>query len=120
MRDANQVARDYIALWNETDATRRQALLTSTWTSDASYIDPLMSGEGHAGISALIDGVHKRFPDFRFSLTKPADGFGNRVRFSWGLGPEGSEPIIKGTDFVLRKEDRIASVTGFLDQVPAM
>ena len=118
MRDASKLAEDYIALWNETDQTRRLTLLGATWTTDASYVDPLMHGHGHQEIDGLIGGVQAKFPAFRFTLLKPADGFGDHVRFSWGLGPHGGEPVIKGTDFVVRNRDQIKSVVGFLDQVP--
>jgi len=70
-------------------------------------------------IDELIAAAQAKFPGLRFSLLKPADGFGDHARFSWGLGPQGREPIIKGTDFVVRDGDRIRSVVGFLDQVPA-
>ena len=45
--------------------------------------------------------------------------FGDHVRFSWGLGPEGADSPIKGTDFAVVRDGRIRSITGFLDQVPA-
>jgi len=47
-----------------------------------------------------------------------ADGFGDHVRFSWGLGPDGADSPIKGTDFAVLSDGRIKSITGFLDQVP--
>ena len=119
MRDANRLAEDYIALWNETDQKRRLALLAEGWAADASYVDPLMGGSGHREIDALIAAVQAKFPTFRFALAKAADGVGDYVRFSWGLGPKGSDATIKGTDFIVRDGDRIRSVTGFLDQVPA-
>jgi len=119
MRDAAKLAQDYIALWNETDPSRRKALLAATWTTNASYVDPLMRGQGHGEIDGLIAAAQAKFPDLRFALLTPADGFGDHVRFSWGLGPLGQEPFIKGTDFVARDGDRIKSVVGFLDQVPA-
>jgi len=119
MRDAAKLAADYIAVWNETDQSRRMALLAATWTANATYVDPLMHGRGHIEIDGLIAGAQAKFPEFRFALLEPADGFGDHVRFSWGLGPQGREPVVKGTDFVIRDGDRIQSVIGFLDQVPA-
>ena len=112
------IAQQYIAAWNETDAERRRALITETWSEDATYVDPLMAGSGHAEVSALMAGVQQRFPDFRFALIGKPDGFGDRVRFSWGLGPDGADAPIKGTDFVQVEGGRLKSVTGFLDQVP--
>jgi hypothetical protein len=119
MRTADKLAEDYIAVWNERDSTRRMELLAATWTAGATYSDPLMQGTGHAGIDGLIAAVQLRFPSFRFALTGNADGHGDAVRFSWALGPEVGEPVVKGTDFVRRDGDKIASVAGFLDLVPA-
>ena len=80
--------------------------------------DKLMSGDGLDGVDALIAGVQQKFPDFKFSLIGQPNGFGDHLRFSWGLGPDGVDSPIKGTDFALLKEGRIRSITGFLDQVP--
>jgi len=119
MTDVKQVAHRYIELWNERAPGRRREMLTANWTGDASYVDPLMSGSGHDGVDALISGVQQKFPDFTFSLIGEPNGFGQHVRFSWGLGPDGTDSPIKGTDFaVLSKDGRIQSITGFLDQVP--
>lgn len=119
MTDPVTIARRYIELWNERTAGRRRELLGENWTNDASYVDPLMKGAGRDGIEALIVGVQQRFPDFQFKLIGEPNGYGDHVRFSWGLGPDGAESPIKGTDFAVLKEGRIRSVTGFLDQVPA-
>ncbi|HEX4182689.1 MAG TPA: nuclear transport factor 2 family protein [Caulobacteraceae bacterium] len=117
--DFGKIADAYIALWNETDAKRRLALIGEAWTEDARYVDPLMSGEGREQISGLIGAVHERFPGFRFSLIGQPDGHGSHVRFSWGLGPVGQDSPIRGTDFAVVEGERLQSVTGFLDQVPA-
>src|ERR1700682_2705349 len=120
MPDVTTIARCYIDLWNEGTGARRGEMLATNWTSDARYVDPLMSGDGHDGVDALIAGVQQRFPDFRFRLLGEADGFGDHVRFSWGLGPDGADSPIKGTDFAVVRDGRIRSITGFLDQVPRL
>ena len=123
MTDHVTIARRYIELWNERAAGRRRELLSENWTADASYVDPLMKGDGPDGIDALIAGVQQRFPDFSFTLIGEPNGYGDHVRFhlrfSWGLGPDGVDSPIKGTDFAVLSGGRIRSVTGFLDQVPA-
>jgi hypothetical protein len=118
MTDFNTIANGYIDLWNEKAANRRRDILSANWTGDATYVDPLMSGEGHQGIDALIAGVQQRFPDFHFTLIGQPNGYGDHVRFSWGLGPDGADSPIKGTDFATVQNGKIRSVTGFLDQVP--
>lgn len=118
MTDAERIAERYIALWNEADSVRRRALFSEEWSADATYVDPLMSGTGREEIDALVGGVHRRFPGFRFRLAGAADGYGDRARFSWSLGPASEPDMIKGTDFVLVEDGRFKAVTGFLDKVP--
>lgn len=118
MSDYSHLAADYIAAWNETDATKRHVLIEKAFAADVEYRDPVMQGDGHAGIAALIAGVHERFPGFRFTLKGGAAGFADRLRFSWTLGPDGVEAPIEGTDFVEIADGRMARITGFLDKVP--
>ena len=119
MRTQTELAQDYITLWNETDAARRKALMARTWIAGATYMDPLMKGTGHAEIDDLIAAVQRRFPEFQFSLIGTPDGYGDVARFSWALGPKGSEAVVKGSDIVRRDGDSIATVRGFLDLVPS-
>lgn len=119
MTDPTTVAHRYIELWNERAPNRRREILNESWTADAIYVDPLMRGDGHDGVDALIAGVQQRFPDFRFKLLGEPNGYGDNLRFCWGLGPDGVDSPIKGTDFAVLRDGRIRSITGFLDQVPA-
>ena len=116
--DATSIAHRYIALWNETDAGRRERLLEADWSADARYVDPLMQASGREQISALVGAVHQRYPGFRFNLLGNADAHGENVRFTWTLGPSGAEDLIQGTDFVRLDGGKLAAVTGFLDKVP--
>ncbi len=119
MIDPTTIANRYIDLWNERTPAKRREMLSQSWTADASYVDPLMRGDGHDGVDALIAGVQQRFPDFKFKLIGEPNGYGDNLRFCWGLGPDGIDSPIKGTDFAVLKDGRIRSITGFLDQVPA-
>ena len=119
MTDHTTIASRYVDLWNERTPSRRREMLSQDWTVDASYVDPLMRGDGLDGVDALISGVQQRFPEFRFKLIGEPNGYGDNLRFWWGLGPDGVDSPIKGTDFAVLKDGRIKSITGFLDQVPA-
>jgi hypothetical protein len=119
MADVDTIAQRYVETWNETEPQRRRALIDALWASDASFRDPVMQGDGPAGVDACIAGVQSRFPGFRFNLIGKPDGFGDYVRLSWGLGPEGADAPVKGTDFGLIENGQLKSVTGFFDQLPA-
>jgi hypothetical protein len=105
--NATDIANRYIGLWNETDAQRRRALIARAWTEDASYVDPLMKGEGHGGIDAMIAGVQERFPGHRFSLRGDPEGHNDRIRFSWTL-VEGTTPVAAGHRLCGRHRRRTA------------
>jgi len=119
MTDHSDLIDRYIAAWNETDAARRKALVAATFAADATYLDPVMQGDGHAGIDEMIAGVQARFPGHRFSRSGKVDTHHDHLRISWDLAPAGGEVLVKGTDFaVLAADARMAAVTGFFDLLP--
>ena len=109
----------YIAMWNETDAGRRRMLIANLWAADATYVDPLMRGEGVAGIDAMVAGAQQRFPGLIFSLAGKAEAVADTLRLSWHLGPAGGDAIAGGTDFATVAGGRLAAMTGFIDFAPA-
>jgi hypothetical protein len=119
MSNFRTIAENYIRLWNETEPAVRERLLAQGWVREATYTDPLASVTGHEQINALVESVQKRFPGFKFTLTRAPDGHGDHLRFGWSLGPASAEPPIEGSDVVTVRDGRIASVIGFLDKVPA-
>jgi hypothetical protein len=119
MTDTTKLIDDYIACWNETDAGKRRALIDRAWTERATYVDPMMSGDGRTGIDAMIAGVQAKFPGFRFRVSKPVEAVSDRVRFSWECGPDGTS-VIGGTDFATVADGRLSTVTGFIDFAPGM
>jgi hypothetical protein len=109
----------YITTWNETDGGRRRDLIAQTWAENASYLDPVLQGEGHDGIDAMIVSVHERFPGHRFRRTGEVESHHDRVRFTWELAPEDGAAVVTGTDFgVITLDHRLQAITGFFDQVP--
>jgi len=119
MTDSKNIADAYIALWNDADADSRRARLSAGWSADARYADPLMRGEGHDGIAAMIAGARAQFPGHGFALAGTPDSHGPFVRFSWTLAPASGAAVAAGTDVVrLDGAGRIAEVIGFLDGAP--
>ena len=119
MTDITTIVDGYIAAWNETDADRRRALVADAFTDDASYVDPLMTGEGTDGIAAMIGGAQQQFPGHRFELSAGPDAHHDRVRFAWTLvGGENGSAVAAGVDFATVADDgRLQAVTGFLEPV---
>ena len=121
---ALSVVEGYVATWNETDAARRLAAITKLWAASGRYRDPLMAGDGPAGIDAMIAGVQGRFPGMVLKRTSKVDAHNGAgdcyVRFSWSLGPAAGPAIVEGVDFgTLSPDGRLAAIVGFIDKMPA-
>ena len=111
----------YFDAWNETDAARRATFIRESHAQDVTYRDPLLRGDGHEGIDAMIRAVHERFPRHRFSRIGEVDGFANHLRFSWALRTPEGETIVRGTDFgAVDRDERLVAITGFLDEAPGL
>jgi hypothetical protein len=115
----NDVVARYLDCWNETDTAARRKLIDEVWASDASYIDPLVEAHGRDAIDATIAAVQGQFPGMVFTRVGTVDAHHRQARFTWGLGPEGAEPLVIGFDVAVTDEDtKISTVLGFLDKVP--
>jgi hypothetical protein len=112
------VVETYIASWNEGDAQRRRELVRATFSDDARYLDPLMSGSGVDGIADMIGAAQAQFPGHRFELDFGPDAHNDVVRFAWSLVGDGGGAVAKGVDFATVASDgRLRNVTGFLETV---
>lgn len=120
MSNLEHVADAYIAAWNERDGERRRELIAATWTEDARYLDPIVAGEGHNGIDAMIAGVLVQAEGHAFRRTGPVDGHHDRIRFGWDLvNLETGVPFMAGLDVgEIAPDGRLRSIVGFLDLVP--
>ncbi|GAB2457676.1 nuclear transport factor 2 family protein [Jatrophihabitans fulvus] len=111
---------DYLACWNETDPSARRERMAALFTPDATYVDPLAVAEGLDQLDATIGAVQRQFAGMVFTPHGDADAHHDQVRFGWGLGPAGAEPLVLGFDVVVTAADgRIEQVLGFLDRVPS-
>ena len=111
----------YIAIWNETDPAKRRDLVDWTFTEDATYLDPMLSGDGHAGLETMFDGVVGQLPGAQVSLTGEPDIHHDWVRFNWKLVlPGETASFIEGFDVgKIGPDGRFERIVGFLDKVPA-
>ncbi|MFF8193311.1 nuclear transport factor 2 family protein [Streptomyces bobili] len=116
----------YFEAWNAREPETLAKAVAEAWASQGGYIDPLAEVRGHEGITAVITAAQARFPGFAFRLTGTVDGHHDTARFSWELvseagGTPGAGPApAAGSDVItLDAENRIVSVLGFLDRVPA-
>ena len=120
MTDFTQLVQDYIGTWNEADAAARRAAVERLWAPAGRYVDPIAEVQGPEQIAATIGAVQQQFAGMAFALVGDVDAHHRLVRFRWGLGPAGEEPLVIGFDVLEVDQDgRVERVLGFLDRVPA-
>lgn len=117
--DNTELARRYIALWNETDPDQRLEAVRAVLGDTATYSDPQMTGAGHQGISDMIGAAQAQLPGLRFRLSEtPVEAHHEFLRFSWLLGPDEQTSLAGGTDIVEVKGSQIQKIIGFIDFAP--
>jgi hypothetical protein len=119
MTDVTTTVDTYLQMWNETDVARRAEVIRAAWIDTGHYIDPLMEGRGHDGLSAMVDGVQAQFPGARFRRTTGVDEHHALVRFGWELVGADGAVIVAGLDIgVVAEDGRLDRIAGFLGELP--
>ena len=109
----------YIAMWNETDPTKRAALIKRAWTSDGRYLDPQLEADGVAAINGMVGAVHERFPGHRFRRVSGVDQHHDQIRFAWELFATDGSVTVGGIDIgELTADGRLRRITGFFGPLP--
>jgi hypothetical protein len=97
---------------------RRRSLIARTFAQDASYLDPMLRGDGRDGIDAMVKAVHEKYPGHKFTRTSDVDSHNDRARLTWELAPDGGRLLVKGIDFAtLSGDGLLRSVTGFFTEM---
>lgn len=99
----------YLDIWNERDASAREARMKTVLTENSVYSDPDYAGlHGHAELSDAIGNAHEKLGDLRFTLGTVIGAHHDNALFTWQLGTAAT-----GYDVVEFDGDRIRSVVGF-------
>ena len=103
----------------ENDPARRRAAIDDIWHEDGVFYDP--NGGVYRGrdeidrIAGVIKATH---PDFKYQPLSAPEELGDVGRVRWVSGIPGKPPAYAGTDFVVARSGRIASIYMFFDSLP--
>ncbi|MBS1799766.1 MAG: nuclear transport factor 2 family protein [Acidobacteria bacterium] len=105
-------------VFGENDPVRRRAAIDELFHEDAVFYDPnggIFRGRDEIDrIAGVIKATH---PDFEYRPLFPPQEAGNAGRVVWVSGPPGKPPAYAGTDFIVARDGRIASVYLFFDRL---
>ncbi|KAA5835981.1 nuclear transport factor 2 family protein [Saccharopolyspora hirsuta] len=114
----DELARRYLAAWNERDPVERRALIDELWTEDARYVDPIATAEGRAAVDDVVATAQQQFPGLVYRLAGSVDSHHDVARLTWELGPADGPPVIVGLAVLITDHGRLRRVYGFLDHTP--
>ena len=106
-------------VFGENDPVRRRAAIDEIFHEDAVFYDPkggIFRGRNEIDrIAGVIKATH---PDFEYQPLFPPEELGDAGRVRWVSGTPGKPPAYAGTDFIVARNGRIASVYLFFDNLP--
>ncbi len=106
-------------VFGENDPVRRRAALDEIFHEDAVFHDP-QGGmfRGREEIDRIAGEIRSTHPDFEYRPLFPPEELGDAGRVQWVSGVPGEPPAYAGTDFIIVRNGRIASVYLFFDHLP--
>ena len=106
-------------VFGENDPLRRRAAIEEIFHEDAAFYDP-KGGifRGRDEIDRIAGTIKATHPEFTYQPLAPPEELGDAGRVRWVSGSPGKPPAYAGTDFVIARSGRIASVYLFFDKLP--
>ena len=111
--------RNLTDVFGENDPVRRRAAVDEIFLEDAAFYDPKGGVfRGRDEIDRIAGVIKATHPDFKYQPLAPPEESGNAGRVRWVSGTPGNPPAYAGTDFIVARNGRIASVHLFFDSLP--
>ena len=106
-------------VFGENDPVRRRTAIDELITEDCVFYDPNKGVyRGKAEIDRVAGIIRATHPDFRYQPISEPEELGNGGRVRWVSGRPGEAPAYAGTDFIIARDARIATLYLFFDKVP--
>jgi len=106
-------------VFGENDPSRRRAAIDEIWTEDGVFYDPKTGvHRGRDEIDRIAGAIRATHPDFRYQPIAKPEELGNGGRVQWVSGRPGEAPAYAGTDFIIARDGRIATLYLFFDKLP--
>ena len=113
------LTRNLHAVFGESDAARRRAVIDEIFTEDCVFYEPGGVHRGRDAIDLVAGAVKATHPDFRYQAIAEPEELGDAGRIRWVSGRASESPAYAGTDFIIVQEGRIAALYLFFDELPS-
>jgi hypothetical protein len=88
MSDLNELARRYIAVWNEPDPALRRKAIAELFAPDVVHYTPSLEVHGHAQLEVRVTTAYEKWVKPELYVFRPvanANGHHDAVRFNWEM-----------------------------------
>ncbi|GLW09472.1 hypothetical protein Misp01_46010 [Microtetraspora sp. NBRC 13810] len=121
MTDPNDLARRYVAVWNDPDPAARRTAIAALFAPGATHHTPSRQARGHAELEARVAESHDTWvaPGTHvFRAVPGADGHHDAVRLNWEMVERATGTVASvGFDFLTVDADgRILTDHQFIDR----
>ena len=135
--DPRELARRYVAAWNEPDAGRRRKAIHDLWTEDGAqiiqppqeiraaatalgFMSATLQARGHDALEVRVTRAFEEFVapgEFAFRARDNAERLDNVVKFNWEMVPTRGGPVAGvGLEiFILDEDGRIKTDYQFIE-----
>jgi hypothetical protein len=114
MSHAEDIARRYIHIWNETDADARHAQIAALWIEDGTHYVKLREVHGHAALETRVATSHQTNVaerNYKFELQDGVEQLRDMVKFKWRMvGNRGGAVAATGSIVLLLADDGRARI----------
>ncbi len=118
--DPENLAKRYVALWNEGDGPARRAMIRALWAHDGGHVAPTIAARGFEDLEARVARSHQRWiveNACRFRLKEAPAGHHNVLRIIWEMiDPAGSVESTGTEILVFDEAGKISCVYQFIEQ----
>jgi hypothetical protein len=105
-------------VFGENDPERRRAAIDEIFTEDCLFYEPKGVYRGRDEIDRIAGVIKATHPDFEYQPLFSPEELGDAGRIRWVSGAPGKPAAYAGTDFIVARNGRIASVYLFFDNLP--
>jgi hypothetical protein len=96
MSPAEDIARRYVHIWNETDPSARRAQVAGLWIEDGTHYVRAREVRGHADLEVRVATSHQTNVaecNYRFEVAGGVEQLRDMVKFNWRMVPNGGGAV---------------------------
>ncbi|QKZ15318.1 nuclear transport factor 2 family protein [Spirosoma sp. KUDC1026] len=111
----NRLQDTHLAIWNEKDRTRRDAMMPAIYAADIRMYDKDFTLTGTEAISDFIDKLFADDANFTFKAETAIVNTQHGARLFWTIQTGPQPNVLTGMDFFIVENEKIAHLFVFMD-----